>query len=140
MHKLLNPALLTLIMLGTACNKSEGVSEAKKSEAPKPAATQVAKPAKATPFDADVLYKQKCVVCHGANGKGDGPGSAALTPKPRDFSDVEWQKATTDEALAKIILSGGMAVGKSPIMPGSPELKGNQAALDAMVKKVRSFK
>ena len=31
------------------------------------------------------LFREHCVVCHGANGNGRGPSSALLTPYPRDF-------------------------------------------------------
>ncbi|MCC7442978.1 MAG: c-type cytochrome [Bdellovibrionales bacterium] len=32
------------------------------------------------------LYAAQCVVCHGVNGKGDGPAAGALNPKPRNFT------------------------------------------------------
>ena len=32
------------------------------------------------------LYRQECAVCHGAQGRGDGPGGLALKPRPRDFT------------------------------------------------------
>jgi Tol biopolymer transport system component/mono/diheme cytochrome c family protein len=32
------------------------------------------------------LYAANCVTCHGAGGKGDGPGAAGLNPRPADFS------------------------------------------------------
>jgi mono/diheme cytochrome c family protein len=31
------------------------------------------------------LFNTNCAVCHGAEGKGDGAGGAALNPKPRNF-------------------------------------------------------
>jgi mono/diheme cytochrome c family protein len=31
------------------------------------------------------LFQQNCVVCHGAEGRGDGPGAAQLNPPPADF-------------------------------------------------------
>ena len=36
-------------------------------------------------------FAVQCAVCHGANGKGDGPGAAALNPKPRDFTSGYWR-------------------------------------------------
>jgi mono/diheme cytochrome c family protein len=33
-----------------------------------------------------LLYQANCVSCHGAAGKGDGPGAAGLNPRPADFS------------------------------------------------------
>jgi mono/diheme cytochrome c family protein len=33
------------------------------------------------------LYAANCASCHGLSGRGDGPGSAELTPPPSDFAD-----------------------------------------------------
>jgi len=32
------------------------------------------------------LYAQHCATCHGAAGKGDGPGAGAMLPAPFDFT------------------------------------------------------
>lgn len=32
------------------------------------------------------LYSANCAVCHGAEGRGDGPGAYLIFPKPRDFT------------------------------------------------------
>ena len=32
-----------------------------------------------------MLFQQNCVVCHGADGRGDGPRAAELNPAPADF-------------------------------------------------------
>lgn len=70
------------------------------------------------------IFSQNCAVCHGDSGKGDGPGAAALTPKPRDLTDRTYMDARNDDVLFKIIKEGGTAVGKSPLMPPwSPTLK-----------------
>lgn len=37
------------------------------------------------------LFQQNCVSCHGVQGKGDGPLSATLQPRPADFQDRERQ-------------------------------------------------
>ena len=121
-----------------ACNPpKEEVSER---EAPKPVVEQPAAAPAVQPIDADTYYAQKCLACHGAEGKGDGPGAAAMDPKPRDYTEAEWQASVTDEELRKVILGGGMAVGKSPLMPGNPDLKDKPEVVDALVKKVRGFK
>jgi hypothetical protein len=78
-------------------------------------------------------------MCHGESGKGDGPAAAALTPKPRDYTDATWQKSVTDDQIRKAITGGGAAVGKSPLMPGQPDLSSNPAALDGLVKLIRGF-
>jgi hypothetical protein len=72
-------------------------------------------------------------------GKGDGPGSAALNPKPRNYTDKEWQKTVTDEQIRTTILKGGPAVGKSPTMPASPDLESKPEVLDGLVQVIRSF-
>lgn len=85
------------------------------------------------------IFATRCAGCHGPKGKGDGPIAASLTPRPRDYSDAAWQKATTDDALKAVIAQGGAAVKKSPMMPPSPDLAADPAALAAMVTFVRSF-
>jgi mono/diheme cytochrome c family protein len=52
------------------------------------------------------VYKQRCVLCHGAGGKGDGPGAAALNPKPRDHTDATYMNTQTDEQLLASIRNG----------------------------------
>lgn len=89
--------------------------------------------------DGKEIFKTRCAPCHGETGKGDGPGAAALTPKPRDYTNAAWQDSVKDEDIKKTILYGGAAVGKSAAMPASPDLDG-KPDLDALVKYVRSFK
>jgi mono/diheme cytochrome c family protein len=104
-----------------------------------PALTRAAAPPAAAVSEADQIFKSRCVLCHGAGGKGDGAASAALNPKPRDFNDPAWQKSVTDEHIDKIILSGGPSVGKSPLMPGNPDLNGKPDVIHALRGIVRSF-
>lgn len=79
-------------------------------------------------------------MCHGTTGRGDGPGAAALTPKPRMFTDSVWQDSVTDEHLAAIIVKGGAAVGKSPGMPSNPDLEQKPEVVTELVKMVRGMK
>ena len=88
---------------------------------------------------AQETFNTRCGPCHGTSGKGDGPGAAALNPKPRDYTDAAWQKSVTDDQLKKAIIMGGAAVGKSPIMPASPDLESQPAVVDGLVKIVRGF-
>jgi len=88
---------------------------------------------------AQEIFNTRCAVCHGPAGHGDGPGSAALNPKPRNFTDPEWQKSVTDEHIEKIIQYGGIAVGKSPMMPGNPDLISKQDVVKALRAKVRAL-
>ena len=52
------------------------------------------------------IYKQRCVLCHGPEGKGDGPGAAALNPKPRNHTDASYMSTQTDEQLLHSIRDG----------------------------------
>ena len=59
------------------------------------------------------VYEKKCALCHGAEGKGDGPGAADLEPKPRDFTKGKYKirttasgKPPTDSDLFRVITEG----------------------------------
>ncbi len=62
-------------------------------------------------------FAQYCGSCHGATGKADGAGAAALNPKPKDLTNPGYVKGLKDEYLRDLITKGGPAVGKSPLMP-----------------------
>ena len=85
------------------------------------------------------IYGERCASCHGDKGNGDGPGAFAIKPKPRDYTDAEWQKTVTDEDLAKAIVKGGAAVGKSYMMPANYDLKSKPEVAAGLVQLVRSF-
>jgi cytochrome c oxidase cbb3-type subunit 2 len=42
------------------------------------------------------VYTGHCVECHGAMGKGDGPASHLLTPRPRDFTLARYKIRSTE--------------------------------------------
>jgi mono/diheme cytochrome c family protein len=133
--------LFALVIL-TACEKnneppppSSGSPNAKPESGPshRPAQTK-------TPDEqAQAMFGTVCVTCHGASGKGDGPAAQALDPKPRNYTDPAWQKSVTDDDLKKIILKGGVGVGKSAMMPAQPQLESQPEVLDGLVKIIRGF-
>ena len=45
--------------------------------------------------DVSALYRARCAVCHGAEGRGDGPAGALLTPPPRDFTSGVYKFRST---------------------------------------------
>ncbi|MGC8898279.1 MAG: c-type cytochrome [Bacteroidota bacterium] len=54
-----------------------------------------------------VVFKTYCVSCHGDSGFGNGPASASLVPKPRNFhSDSGWVNGRTLSALYKTLMEG----------------------------------
>ena len=89
--------------------------------------------------EAKKIFKLQCAQCHGESGRGDGMAAAQLNPKPRNYTDKEWQKSVTDDQIREIILKGGAAMGKSPLMPPNPNLHGKTEVLDGMVQVVRGF-
>jgi mono/diheme cytochrome c family protein len=90
--------------------------------------------------EARQVFDGRCSVCHGAQGVGDGPGAAALNPRPRNFHDPAWQAGVTDAQIENIIRVGGAAVGKSPLMAANPDLVAKPAVVAALRAIVRGFR
>lgn len=85
------------------------------------------------------IFAARCTPCHGPAGAGDGPASQNLVPHPRNFHDPAWQASIDDAYIEKIIKYGGAAVGKSPAMPGNPDLT-DPAVVAELRGVVRGFK
>jgi mono/diheme cytochrome c family protein len=133
--------LLIALVLCTACGKNEQPPP----PLGDPPAVQETGPAKkkpkyaGDPSPAERLFSSLCATCHGIDGTGNGPGAASLNPKPRNYTDPAWQASVTDDDIKNIIVKGGQAVGKSAMMPPSPQLEGDAATLDGLVKIIRAF-
>lgn len=123
--------LLALLVIGACGTKSE-----EKPPEPLPTPTPTAAPGDPV-AQAQTVFAQRCVPCHGASGAGDGVASASLDPKPRNYTDAAWQASVDDVFLEKIIKFGGAAVGKSPAMPNNPDL--SPEVITALKDIVRSF-
>jgi mono/diheme cytochrome c family protein len=99
----------------------------------KPAASPGAKPAddKSAPAAAtgtnaaELFAAQRCVTCHGADGKGKLKGVP-------DFTDAAWQKKQTDAEMIETIKKGHKP------MPGYEEKLSNDQ-ITALVAYVRAF-
>lgn len=90
-------------------------------------------------------FDMNCMSCHGPTGKGDGPISAALNPKPRNLASGDFKFDTdkqdgggTDADLKNVIKNGAAAYGGSPLMAPWPSL--SDADLDNLVAYIRSLK
>jgi len=106
---------------------------------PAAAGTGIDAAAGAAEAEAITIFNTRCAACHGASGKGDGIAAGALNPKPRDYSDKAWQASVDDSYIAKVIVEGGAAVGKSPLMTPNADLKDKPEVVKALVAKVRTF-
>jgi mono/diheme cytochrome c family protein len=89
---------------------------------------------------AAALFAQRCTLCHGLKGHGNGPASPSLSPKPRDLSDPAWQDATSDATIRAILVGGGPAVGMSLMMPANADLRDKPELLAALVDVVRGLR
>ncbi|MBK7073200.1 MAG: c-type cytochrome [Myxococcales bacterium] len=127
---------LTLAACGGSKSDNAGAGTASGTAAPAPTPTPA--PTGDPTAKAKEIFSQRCVPCHGAEGKGDGVASKGLTPPPRNFGDPAWQASVTDEHIEKIIHYGGAAVGKAPTMPANPDLS-DPAVLAALRAHVRSL-
>ena len=125
------------VILG--CSSKESAPPPPKVAETKPPEAHAAAPGSDPVAEAAEIYAGRCAVCHGAGGKGDGAGSAALEPKPRDFTSAEWQASVTDEHLTKIIVYGGTAVNKAATMPANPDLDAKPEVVAELVKFIRSL-
>lgn len=78
--------------------------------------------------DGAALFKQKCSMCHGADGKGY---AAIKTP---NFTDPKWQAGITDDQIVETIKNGKKG---TPMPPFKDKLKDEE--IQALLKQVRSF-
>ncbi len=78
-----------------------------------------------------VIYKEYCSQCHGAEGKGDGPGASGLSPKPAVHANIPFEKLPMGY-LYNVINHGGRSVGKSPSMPYWGLTIGQQGVADVI--------
>ena len=85
------------------------------------------------------FYGLRCAPCHGNRGGGDGLAAEMIKPRPRSFADPAWQASVDDTEITSAILKGGASVGKSYMMPSSPDLRNKVELTSTLVRIVRSF-
>lgn len=52
------------------------------------------------------LYQTNCALCHGPEGKGDGPAGAGLNPKPRNLVEGKWTQGEGLVAHFNVVTNG----------------------------------
>jgi mono/diheme cytochrome c family protein len=86
----------------------------------------------ASPADGLEVYKQFCINCHAANGKGDDTMKKVMTTIP-DFTSDKWQKEINDAQISVSITDG-----KGTLMPAfAGKVEGDQ--VQALVEYIRKF-
>ncbi len=98
--------------------------------------------AAATPVsaaDTGQIFKFYCAQCHGLTGKGDGPNVTKGFPvSPRDFTNAKEMNKLSDADMKNVILDGGPAASKSPMMPPWSKTL-SDAEVDGLVKHLRGL-
>lgn len=86
------------------------------------------------------LFAQRCAMCHGEKGAGDGALAATMPEgqKPRNLVAGSNKYATDDAKLKELLQKGGAALGLSVLMPAQADL--NDTQLGDLVAFVNSLK
>ena len=124
----------------TKSTPADAAPAAPAAEVPKKAEEPAQEGANVPLAEAKAIMAQRCTLCHGLEGRGNGPAAANLHPQPANYTDPKWQTSVDDETLRKAIIGGGPAVGKSMMMPANPDLKDKPQVVDELVKLIRGFK
>jgi mono/diheme cytochrome c family protein len=86
----------------------------------------------------ETIFQTRCFVCHGREGKGDGPSSTGLGANVRDLTSPAWQDSTSDETIRSVIRNGAQAVGGSAAM--TPNLDLSDAQIQSLVRYIRGLR
>jgi mono/diheme cytochrome c family protein len=59
-------------------------------------------------LEGERIYQTKgtCFTCHGTTGRGDGPAGLELNPRPRNFTNPQFQELRTDGEMFWVIRNG----------------------------------
>jgi putative copper resistance protein D len=114
-----NPSLrgATLVGLSTLVVVLVAVGASGQSRGGNPAARKIKNPVPATAASVSagkVAFDTYCALCHGADGKGNGP-LAPKDAKPEDLTDAAWVFGSTDGEIFDLIAKG--PGGPAPKMP-----------------------
>ena len=87
------------------------------------------------------IYAQHCAVCHGPNGRGNGPAAPSLRPRPRDFSGGVFKIKSTPDSERPTLDDVRRTIKQG--MPGSSMPSWGDiltdAEVDAVAEYVRDF-
>lgn len=86
-----------------------------------------------------MIYKARCLSCHGIEGAGDGPMSLQLPPsfRPKSLQSADRKFANTVEKFKELLQKGGPVFGLSGMMSAQEDLQVEE--LDSLINFVNSF-
>jgi cytochrome c oxidase cbb3-type subunit III len=74
---------------------------------PKPSPPPAEIAADALLVEGRTLFLERCVSCHGASGRGDGPIAKGLAgPPPGDLTDAEWKHGDQPAQVLAVLTKG----------------------------------
>jgi len=85
--------------------------------------------------EGELVFKTRCVVCHGVNADGQSALAKIMQPPPANLR----ASRLNDDARSTIVRKGGAAVGRSPNMP-IWELELDERQIQSVLSYVRSIK
>ena len=67
------------------------------------------------------LYQEKCALCHGDDGKGNGPGAAAFNPGPANFTAPQFWQGDVRDKIMNTVKNGKGTM--EPVEASTSEIK-----------------
>jgi high-affinity iron transporter len=89
-------------------------------------------------YEGETIFQMRCFVCHGREGRGNGPASTGLGATVRDLTDPAWQDSTSDQMIGSVIRNGAQAVGGSVAMVPNRDL--SDAQIQSLVLYIRRLR
>src|ERR1700733_99104 len=108
------------------------------SRAPEPPQALLDAPDITAAHEGETIFQTRCFVCHGREGKGDGPASTGLGATVRDLTAPSWQDSTSDQTIQSAIRNGAQAVGGSAAMAPNRDL--SDAQIQSLVRYIRGLR
>src|ERR1700731_812939 len=104
----------------------------------KPSEEYAPTPDKSPSRAGETIFQTRCFVCHGREGKGNGPASTGLGATVRDLTNPSWQDSTSDETIRSVVRNGAQAVGGSIAMAPNRDL--SDAQIQSLVRYIRQLR
>jgi cytochrome c oxidase cbb3-type subunit 2 len=91
--------------------------------------------------DAAAAYRERCAVCHGSTGRGDGPAAGLLAPRPRDFTSGRYKFRSSATGTLPLVADVEWTIGAGlpgTSMPGYGDLLSPET-IAALARHVLAF-